>query len=55
MANLEADRGRVRATIDGPVPVTAELTAAGVAELGLRVGDAVWASVKAVDLTVYER
>ena len=55
VTNLEADRGRVRVTVDGPVPATAELTEAAVADLGLRVGDAVWASVKAVDLSVYER
>jgi len=35
--------------------VVAEVTAAAVAELGLRPGVAVWASVKAVDLAVYER
>ena len=53
--NLEADRDRVRVTLDGPVPVTAELTPAAVAELELAPGQQVWASVKAVDLTAYER
>ena len=53
--NLEADRDRVRVTLDGPVPVTAELTPAAVTELELSPGRQVWASVKAVDLTAYER
>jgi molybdate transport system ATP-binding protein len=42
-------------TLDGPVPVTAEVTPAAVADLGLVPGRPVWASVKAVDLAVYER
>ena len=52
---IEADRDRVRVTLVGPVPVTAELTPAAVAELDLSHGSRVWATVKAVDLTVYER
>lgn len=53
VADLEADRGRVRVTVTGAVPVTAEVTASSVAELGLAPGVAVWVSVKAVDLTAY--
>ena len=55
VTNLEADRDRVRVTLDGPIPVTAELTPAAVIELELAPGQPVWASVKAVDLTAYER
>ena len=55
VSNLEADRDRVRVTLDGPVPATAELTPGAVAELALAPGQQVWASVKAVDLTAYER
>ena len=55
VADVEADAGRVRVTLDGPVPVTAEVTPAAVAELDLVAGRAVWASVKAVDVAVYER
>ena len=55
VADLEADRDRVRVTLAGPVPVTAELTPAAVAELDLVHGTPVWATVKAVDLTTYER
>jgi molybdate transport system ATP-binding protein len=53
--SLEADRDRVRVTLDGLVPMTAELTPAAVAELELAPGVEVWASVKAVDITTYER
>ena len=55
VVNLEADRDRVRVTLAGPVPATAELTPASVAELELAPGTTVWATVKAVDLTAYER
>ena len=55
VADLEPDRDRVRVTLDGPIPATAEVTPAAVAELGLRAGETTWASVKAVDLTVYPR
>jgi molybdate transport system ATP-binding protein len=55
VADLEADRDRVRVTLAGPVPATAEVTPAAVADLDLAPGTAVWATVKAVDLTAYER
>jgi molybdate transport system ATP-binding protein len=55
VGDLEADRDRVRVTLTGPVPATAELTPAAVAELDLVPGAHVWATVKAVDLTTYER
>lgn len=52
---LEADRDRVRVSLAGPVPVTAEITPAAVADLDLATDTPVWASVKAVDLTAYGR
>ena len=67
VADLEADHDRVRvALVSEPVDVgsasptsgdaiVAEVTAAAVADLDLAPGLRVWASVKAVDLTVYER
>ena len=55
VTDLEADRDRVRVTLDGPVPVTAEVTPAAVADLELASGTPVWASVKATDLTTYQR
>ena len=55
VVDLEADAGRVRVVLGGPVPLVAEVTAAAAAELGLRPGDTVWATVKAVDLSAHER
>jgi molybdate transport system ATP-binding protein len=55
ITDLEADRDRVRVTLSGPVPATAEITPAAVAELDLVPGSPIWATVKAVDLTTYER
>jgi molybdate transport system ATP-binding protein len=55
VADLEADRDRVRVRLDGPVPVTAEVTPAAVTDLELAPGTPVWATVKATDLTAYPR
>jgi molybdate transport system ATP-binding protein len=55
VAAVEGDHDRVRVRLDGPVPVTAEVTPAAVAELDLRPGQVTWASVKAVDLVTYPR
>jgi molybdate transport system ATP-binding protein len=55
VADLEANHDRVRVTLGGPVAATAEVTPAAVAELDLTPGTSVWATVKAVDLTAYER
>lgn len=48
----EGDRARIH--VEGPVPVTAEVTAAALAELGLGEGAPVWASVKATEVAVFE-
>ena len=53
--DLEADRDRVRVTLGGPVPVTAEITPAATVELDLSGGTPIWAAVKAVDVTAYAR
>ena len=55
VADIEADRDRVRVTLDGPVHATAEITPTAVAELDLAAGTPVWATTKAVDLTAYPR
>jgi molybdate transport system ATP-binding protein len=55
VADLEGDRERVRVVLAGDFPVVAEVTPAAVTELDLEAGTRVWASVKAVDLAVYER
>ena len=51
--HLDVEGDRVRVIVAGPVPVTAEVTPAAVAELGLIAGAAVWASVKATEITAY--
>lgn len=55
VADLAADLDRVRVTLGPPIPVTAEVTAAAVAELALSPGVHVWAAVKAVDIAAYAR
>jgi molybdate transport system ATP-binding protein len=55
VAEIEIDRDRARVRLDGAIPVTAEVTPASIDELALAPGAHVWASVKAVDLTIYER
>lgn len=54
VADLEPGRDRLRVTLGGPVALTAEITVAAAATLELRPGDEIWASVKAVDVTVYD-
>ena len=46
---------RTRVRLAGPVALTAEITAAAVAELGIRPGTAVWAAVKATEVAVFAR
>ena len=48
---LVGDRARIR--VAGAVPLTAEVTAAAVADLRLAEGGPVWASVKATDVDTY--
>ncbi|HEX4981012.1 MAG TPA: ABC transporter ATP-binding protein [Ilumatobacteraceae bacterium] len=44
---------RVRVTLDGHVPLVAEITTEALAALELRPGDPVWAAVKASEVTSY--
>ncbi len=44
---------RVRVSLDGPLPLTAEITAAALDSLGIRPGDSVFAAVKATDIDAY--
>jgi len=53
VADLDAAGDRVRVQLAGPVPLVAEITAGALAELGLRPGEPVWASVKATELVTY--
>jgi len=55
VGDIEADHDRVRVSLTGPIELTAEITPAALADLDLTPGTPVWASVKAVDLTAYER
>jgi molybdate transport system ATP-binding protein len=52
VAAVEPLGARVRVRVDGPVPLTAEITPAALVELGLAPGATVWASVKATEVTV---
>ena len=51
--HLDVEGDRVRVILAGAVPVTAEVTPAAVTELGLTPGAAVWASIKATEVSVY--
>lgn len=53
VAALDPEGERVRVTIDGPVPLSADVTHAAVAALGLVPGVEVWASVKATEVAVH--
>jgi molybdate transport system ATP-binding protein len=45
----------VRCELDGEVPLVADVTATAFAELGLVPGAQVWATVKASEVSVYDR
>ncbi len=51
--HLDVEGDRVRVIVAGAVPVTAEVTPAAVTELELTAGAAVWASIKATEVSVY--
>jgi len=53
VVDIDAHFDRVRVTLADPLPLTAELTTAGLAALDTRPGDSVWASVKATEITTY--
>lgn len=53
IAELEGFAERHRVRLSGPLPLVAEVTAAAIAELDLRPGREVWASVKATEVTAY--
>jgi molybdate transport system ATP-binding protein len=53
VADVDRLGDRVRVGIDGPLPLTAEITVAALDALGIRPGDDLHASVKATDIEVY--
>jgi molybdate transport system ATP-binding protein len=52
VSDIDRHPDRVRARLEGPLPLLAEVTPAGADALELRIGDSVWASVKASEVTV---
>jgi molybdate transport system ATP-binding protein len=53
VAGLESHGDQIRADLTGPLPLTADLTAAAAADLGLHAGATVWAAVKASQTHAY--
>ncbi|MEA3216321.1 MAG: molybdate transport system ATP-binding protein, partial [Acidimicrobiia bacterium] len=53
VADVDINGDRVRVHLDGQMPLVAEVTPSAVAELDLRPGLAVWASLKATEVTTY--
>jgi molybdate transport system ATP-binding protein len=52
VTDIDRHPERVRARLNGPIPLLAELTPSGAEALALTVGDTIWASVKASEVTV---
>jgi molybdate transport system ATP-binding protein len=55
VGDIDRHQDWVRVRLDGGVSLVAEVTPAAVAELDVRPGEAIWASVKAVDVDCYAR
>ena len=53
VVDLDERADRVRVSLDGPLPVIAEVTHGSLLSLELRPGTEVWASVKATEITTY--
>jgi molybdate transport system ATP-binding protein len=53
VADIDTYLQRVRVRLDGPIPITAEITPGALADLALRPGEKIWASVKATDIETY--
>ena len=53
VSRVEAHAGRARVWLDHPMPMSAEVTPAALAELPLRPGDEVWVAVKASQVRVH--
>lgn len=53
VAEVEGFGERYRVRLDGIVPLVAEVTGGAITDLGVRVGQPVWASVKATDVQAY--
>jgi molybdate transport system ATP-binding protein len=55
VGDIDVHHDRVRVRLDGDVPLVAEITANAVADLEVRPGEPMWASVKATEIAVYHR
>ena len=53
ISHIETSFDRVRVSLADPLPLAAEVTAAGLAALGRHPGDEVWVSVKTTEITTY--
>ena len=53
IADIDRTFDRVRVSLGDPLPLTAELTTAGLAALDRHPGEAIWASVKATEINTY--
>ncbi|MDN3356483.1 ABC transporter ATP-binding protein [Actinomadura sp. DC4] len=53
IAGIEPHGDQVRILLDGPLPASADITPAALADLGLAEGDTVWAAVKATETHAY--
>lgn len=53
VARVEAHARRARVWLDAPLPMSAEVTPAALADLPLRPGDPVWVSIKASQVRVH--
>jgi len=53
VAAVEGFGERVRVRVEGQVPLVAEVTTAAVADLGLVVGERIWISLKATEVSAY--
>lgn len=53
VADVDRRLDRCRVRLEGPVPLVAEVTLVALDSLGIGPGDAVWAAVKATEVTAY--
>jgi molybdate transport system ATP-binding protein len=53
IADIDRTFDRVRVSLAEPLPLIAELTTLGLASLNRYPGDAIWASIKATEITTY--
>jgi molybdate transport system ATP-binding protein len=53
VAHVDRHPERARVRLDGPIPIVAEVTSRALDEMRLHPGDAVWAVVKATEVTTY--